>query len=88
MVFASIFSWLAYKNIDFKSKWKKFIYLLIATYTTISVPVHLKSWFTNDLKQIEAFPQNYSYVILPVLCSMLLFAITLKPKNKLQNIHI
>lgn len=81
MFFAAIFSWLAIKSIDFKAKWRKIIYLIIAAYTTVSVPVHIKSWFTADLKQIEAFPQNYSYIILPVLLSMLLFTISLKQKN-------
>lgn len=81
MTLAAIFAWLAFKAIDFKTKGRKIIYGVIAVYMNVSVPVHLKSWFTDDMKQLEVFPQSYSYIILPVLLAMLLFTLTLQPKN-------
>lgn len=81
MTLSAIFAWLAFKSIDFKTSAVKICYLIIAGYTTISVPVHVKSWFTTDLKQLEAFPEYYSYIITPVIFFMLLFTIYLKPKN-------
>jgi hypothetical protein len=84
MVLASIYSWLAFKDIDFEKMWRKVIYTIIAVYITISIPVHVKSWFTEDMKQLEAFPEEYSYFILPVILAMLLFTLSLK--NKQQRI--
>lgn len=81
MLFASIFAWLSFKVIDFKTAWRKIAHATISIYTTISVPVHIKSWFTSDLKQLEVFPENYSYIILPVILSMLVFTVTLKSKT-------
>lgn len=84
MALASIYSWLAFKDIDFNRVWKKIVHTVIAIYITISIPVHVKSWFTEDMKQIEAFPESYSYFILPVILSMLLFTLSLK-KKQLKN---
>lgn len=81
MILAAVYAWLAFKSTDLTKQWRKVIYTLIALYVTISVPVHIKSWFTEDLKQLKAFPENYSYFILPVLLSMLLFTISLKSKQ-------
>lgn len=82
MVCASLFAWVAYSKIDFSKRWKKVVYLIVSIYMTISVPVHVKSWFTNDLKQLEAFPEGYSYFILPVILSMLLFVLSLSSKSE------
>lgn len=81
MILAAIYSWLAYSQVEFNKLWRKVVYIIIAIYTSISVPVHVKSWFSADMKQIEAFPERYSYFILPVILSMLLFSISLKRKN-------
>lgn len=81
MILAAVFAWLAIKNTNLAKPWRKVVYILIAVYVTISVPVHIKSWFTEDLKQLEAFPENYSYFILPVILSMLLFTVSLKSKQ-------
>jgi hypothetical protein len=80
MVLAALFAWLGYSSTDLTKRWRKIVYTLIAVYVTISVPVHVKSWFTNDLKQLEAFPEKYSYFIIPVLLFMLLFTLSLKKK--------
>lgn len=84
MVFAAVFAWLALPTIDFREKWQKVVYTIIAIYISISVPVHVKSWMSQDLKQLEAFPENYSYFILPVILSMLLFTLFLKSKKTLS----
>lgn len=84
MVFAAVFAWLALPTIDFREKWQKVVYTIIAIYISISVPVHVKSWMSQDLKQLEAFPENYSYFILPVILSMLLFTVFLKNKKTLS----
>ncbi len=88
MTVAALYAWLAYKSIDLTQLWRRVVYLLIAVYITVSTPVHIKSWFTRDLKQLEAFPENYSYFILPVLLSMLLFTISLHGKGSVAQKQI
>lgn len=84
MVFAAVFAWLALPVIDFRKTWEKVLYIIISIYISISVPVHVKSWVSQDLKQIEAFPENYSYFILPVIFSMFVFTLFLKGKKTLN----
>lgn len=81
MLLAALYAWLAYNSTDLTQLWRRAVYTLLAVYITVSTPVHIKSWFTRDLKQLEVFPEKYSYFILPVLLFMLFFTLSLKQKK-------
>lgn len=81
MLATAILAWVSFKEINLDKFWLKITYIIIAVYTSISVPVHIKSWFTNDLNQLEAFPENYSIIIIPIIFSMLVFVLSLKNKS-------
>lgn len=85
MFLAAVFAWLSIKQINYKKTWRKVAFIIMTIYMTISIPVHVKSWFTNDMKQIEAFPESYSYFILPVILTLLLFTLSLQKKAQAIN---
>jgi hypothetical protein len=73
MTYAGILGWLSWKKVVFDNSWKKFFYGFIMTYFTISIPIHVQTYLTQSTDYIDAFPSWYSYIILVLMTSMLLF---------------
>lgn len=80
MAYAGIAGWLAWNKVVFDRRWKKFFYGFIMTYFTISIPIHIQTFLTQSTDYIDVFPSWYSYPILVLMISILLFAWNLKYK--------
>jgi hypothetical protein len=54
----------ARREIAYRNRFEKGIVLFTAVYFTLSLPIHIRTWFTQDTTFIEAFPVWYSGVFL------------------------
>lgn len=86
MIYAAIAGWLSWKQVSFDRGWKKVLYGLILVYFMISIPIHVQTYLTRSTDYIDAFPAWYSYPILGLLGSMLVFVwhIRYKPEHGQQ----
>ena len=78
MIYAGIAGWLAWNNVIFDRRWKKFFYGFIMAYFTISIPIHIRTFLTQSTDYIDVFPSWYSYPVLVLMTAILLFAWHLK----------
>ena len=80
MAYAGIMGWLSWNKVVFDKNWKKFFYGFVMTYFTISIPIHVQTYLTQNTNYIDAFPAWYSYPILVLMTAILFFAWNLKYK--------
>lgn len=73
MTYAGIIGWLSWKQVSFEHGWQKFFYGFILVYFTISIPIHVQTFLTQSTAYINAFPGWYSYFVLVLMSTMLLF---------------
>lgn len=73
MTYAGIVGWLSWKQVAFDHGWMKFLYGFILVYFTISIPIHIQTYLTQNTAYINAFPGWYSYFILALMTIMLIF---------------
>ena len=60
------------------SWWHRLVYGFLAIYFTVSIPLHIQTFFTQRADYIMAFPEWYSFFILPVMAGLLVFALRLR----------
>lgn len=82
MTFAMCLLWFSLLQVEFASRWKRVVYIIIAMYFTISVPLHVRTMLAGNVNQFKAFPGWYSLLILPVLAAMLTFVLHLRWRGK------
>ena len=80
MTLAMLLLWAGLWQLNFSTPAMRVVYIVIAFYFTISVPVHVRTMLAGNVEQFKVFPGWYSLVILPVLVSML--ALILKVRFK------
>jgi hypothetical protein len=56
---------LAWRQIEFRSRWHKAIMAIIILYMLVSIPIHLKTYFTNSIEHMRQFPLWVSVVLQP-----------------------
>lgn len=78
MTLAMVLLWAGLRQVAFAGKLAKGIYIFIAIYFTISVPLHVRTMLAGNVEQFQAFPGWYSLLILPVLVAMLAFILRLQ----------
>ncbi|MCW7463427.1 hypothetical protein [Leptospira limi] len=78
MVISTILLWTFRSKVIHHGMISKVIYNFITIYFTISVPLHFKSFFANNVDQFKIFPGWYSLIILPILNLMLIFVLRLQ----------
>lgn len=81
MTYAGIVGWLSWKQVSFDRGWKKFLYGFILVYFTISIPIHVQTYLTQSTAYINGFPAWYSYFILVLMTTMLVFVSKLAYKS-------
>ena len=86
MTYAAIVGWLSWKQVSFDHPWKKFAYGLILVYFGISTLIHLRTYLTQSTSYIEAFPAWYSYPIVVLLSSMLMFVWRIRYMTSPSNV--
>jgi hypothetical protein len=80
MTYAGIMGWLSWKRVIFHRGWEKFFYGFIMTYFSISIPIHVQTFLTQNTDYIDKFPAWYSYPILVLMTAMLIFTRNLRYK--------
>lgn len=85
MTLAMVLLWAGLRHVSFAGKLAKGIYISIAVYFTISVPLHVRTMLAGNVEQFKVFPGWYSLVILPVLVSMLAFISRLQFRDSHQT---
>ncbi len=72
MAYAALAGWWSWRKVQHRRKAHKVIHAAILLYLTISVPVHVRSFFTDDVGDLTGvFPAWYSGVFLAVATAML-----------------
>jgi len=77
MTYGGIVSWIVWKRVVHPSWWHRVVYGFLAVYFTLSIPLHIRTFFTQRTDYILAFPGWYSYFILPVMVGLLIFTLRL-----------
>jgi hypothetical protein len=86
MTYAGIVGWLSWKQVSFDRSWKRLLYGFILVYFTISIPIHVQTYLTQNTGYIYAFPSWYSYFVLVLMAVMLVFIWDLSYKpNRAQS---
>jgi hypothetical protein len=65
---AMLWAWSAF---DFRGRVDKWIVAFTVAYFTISMPLHVQTWFTQDTTYILRFPAWYSWVFLSYTSALL-----------------
>lgn len=81
MAFAGIAGIFLWKQMDVSKTWRKILYGFCLFYVLISIPLHVKVFFTHDTSYINDFPETFSYFIIPVQLFFCWFALTMKIKS-------
>ena len=81
LTFAAIACWLAAPQVRFLSNRQRFAYGFVTFYFSISVPVHVRTYFVQSTELLKAFPVWYSLAIIPVMIWMLIFVRKLQFKQ-------
>jgi hypothetical protein len=80
MTYGAIVSWLVWKRVQHPALWHRLVYGFLACYFTLSIPIHIRTYFTGSPDFVSAFPIWYSAAILPIMAGLLIFALRLRFK--------
>jgi hypothetical protein len=78
MTYGAIVSWIVWKRVLHSARWHRLVYGFLALYFTLSIPIHIRTYFTGSPDFVVAFPLWYSAAILPIMAGLLIFAIRLR----------
>lgn len=78
MTYGAIVSWVVWKRVQHPTRWHRLVYGFLACYFTLSIPIHIRTYFTGSPDFVTAFPIWYSAAILPIMAGLLIFAIRLR----------
>ena len=53
-----------WKYMHFRNRWEKGAVVITLAYFTLSMPLHLRTWFTGNTDYIAGFPYWYSIIFL------------------------
>jgi len=81
MIYTTLFGWLAWKRVSHPSKSHVVLFAAILVYFTISLPLHIRTYFTHSTESLRFFPAWFSVLILPFQSAMLLFLWRLQLKK-------
>jgi hypothetical protein len=81
MTYGAIVSWIVWKRVQHPSRWHRLVYGFLTCYFTLSIPIHIRTYFTGSPDFVTAFPLWYSAAILPVMAGLLIFALRLRFKD-------
>ncbi len=72
MAYAAVTGWLSWRKIQHHRRMHKIVHAVILVYLSISVPVHVRSFFTDDVGDLTGvFPAWYSGAFLVIATAML-----------------
>jgi hypothetical protein len=72
MAYAALTGWLTRRRVEYRSRRHEIVHAVVLVYLTISVPLHVRSFFTDDVADLVGlFPAWYSAVFLVVATAML-----------------
>jgi hypothetical protein len=63
LTFAAICLWAFRGDVHLRGRSQRVRYYAIATYVTLSVPIHVSTYFTRSSELLRLFPAWYSFVI-------------------------
>ena len=81
MIYTTLFGWLAWKRVSHPSKSHVVLFAVILVYFTISLPLHIRTYFVHNAELLRFFPVWYSVLIILVQFAMLLFLWRLQLKK-------
>jgi len=81
MFYTTLFGWLAWKRVSHPSKSHVVLFAAILVYFTISLPIHIRTYFIRSTELLRFFPVWFSVLILPIQFAMLLFLWRLQLKK-------
>jgi len=80
MTLAGIAGILSWKQMEFRSRRHKNFIRFIVIYITVSIPLHLATYFTNSTEVLRVFPMWLSAVYMPVFTSIIVALLRLRYK--------
>jgi hypothetical protein len=81
MTYGALVSWLVWKRVRHPVLWHRLVYGFLACYFTLSIPIHIRTYFTGSPDFVSTFPIWHSAAILPVMAGLLIFAMRLRFKD-------
>jgi len=80
MTYGAIVCWIIWRRVLHPALWHRLVYGFLACYFTLSIPIHIRTYFTGNPDFVSAFPIWYSATILPIMAGLLIFAMRLRFK--------
>jgi hypothetical protein len=84
MTYGAIVSWIVWKRVQHPALWHRLVYGFLTCYFTLSIPIHIRTYFTGSPDFVSAFPIWYSAAILPIMAGLLIFAMRLRFKDSAE----
>jgi hypothetical protein len=73
MAYTVLFGWLSWKRVLHPSKLHQIAFAAVLSYFTISLPLHIRTYFTRNVDLLRVFPAWFSVLILPLQFLMAVF---------------
>ena len=74
MTYAALTGWLTWRRVEHPNRRHQIAYGFLLVYFTASVPLHVQTLVSRRTDYIRAFPEWYSWLILPVMIGLLVLA--------------
>ena len=81
MTLAGIAGILSWKQMEFRTRGHQVFMRVIVMYITISIPLHLATYFTNSTEVLRIFPMWLSAVYMPVFTAIIMALLRLRYKT-------
>lgn len=88
MAYVSVIGWFAWRTFHYRSRGQKILLALILVYFPIGIPFHVITIVNGDTDHYGVFPGWYSFVILPVMLTMVVFFARLRSADRKEDDHI
>ena len=88
MAYVSVIGWFAWRTFHYRSRGQKILLALILVYFPIGIPFHVITIVNGDTDHYGVFPGRYSFVIVPVMLTMVVFFARLRSADRKEDDHI
>ena len=79
MAYAALTGWLIWRRVEYRSHRHKVVHAAVLVYLTVSVPLHVRSFLTDDVADLVGlFPPWYSVLFLVLATAMLVHVCRLR----------
>jgi hypothetical protein len=82
ITYGAIASWMSWQRVVHRTGWHRLLFGILATYFSISIPFHVRTYITGNTDIYLRFPVWYSAALLPFLMALIVFVWRLQFKTR------